>query len=127
MPRYLLTLIVILISSCKNDNLEDIHPGIFDPPEIPCPDTLGMTYLVNIKPIFETKCGSTLIDCHKSGNTQDINLDNYFDAKDLAVNGDLLGGILHLSGFEPMPKNAGFLDQCNINKIKNWINNGEPE
>jgi hypothetical protein len=118
---------ILAFIGCKNDNLEDIHPGLYNPVEIPCPDTLGMTYLTNIKPIFETKCGATDINCHKTGNVDDINLDNYTDAKDLAVNDDLLGSLLHLAGYEPMPKDAGFLDNCNLNKIKNWVNNGEPE
>ncbi len=124
--RLLLAGIFLTIFSCSNDNFEDIHPGIYDPSTEPC-DTAGMTYDVDMVPIFLASCGSDRTACHKSPNTQDINLDNYFDARDLAVNGDLMGSILHQTGYEPMPDGGGFLDQCSTNKIQNWIDRGCPQ
>jgi hypothetical protein len=111
---------------CSNDSIEDIHPGIYDPPVVPC-DTAGMTYTKDLIPIFAASCGSGDINCHKTGNTQGDNLDNYADVKDLAVNDDLMGSILHLPGYSPMPNTGGMLDQCSINKIQAWINSGYPQ
>jgi hypothetical protein len=116
----------LIIAGCSNDNLEDIHPGIYDPPTTPC-DTAGMTYDVDMVPLFLTSCGSDRTACHKAPNTQDINLDNYFDARDLALNGDMMASILHQTGYAPMPDGGGFLDQCSTNKIQNWIDRGCPQ
>jgi hypothetical protein len=123
---FLLAAIFISLYACKNDNLEDIHPEIFNPPATPC-DTAGMTYDADMKPLFLSKCGSDRTACHKAPNTQDVNLDNFTDARDLAVNGDIMGSVLHQGGYQPMPDGGGMLDQCSINKIQNWIDRGCPE
>jgi hypothetical protein len=117
---------VLLFGACKNDNLEDIHPDIYVTPKEPC-DSLNLNFTLHIQPLLISKCGATDINCHASGNTQDINLDNYTDVKDLAVNDDLMGSILHEPGYTPMPDNGGRLDACSTGKIRNWVNSGEPE
>src|SRR6187455_2261028 len=94
-------LFVGCLTGCSNDSIEDLHPGIYGPDTIPC-DTANMTYEMHMKPLFLSKCGSDQTDCHKSPNTPDINLDNYFDARDLAVNGDMMDAILHKPGSTPM-------------------------
>ena len=117
--------VLIFLWGCSSDNFEDIHPGIYDT-NAPC-DTAGMTYDTDMVPLFLTHCGSDRNNCHKSPNTQDVNLDNYLDAKDLAVNGDMMGSILHQAGFKPMPNGGETLDKCSIDKIQNWIDRGCPQ
>jgi hypothetical protein len=114
------------LAGCSSDSLEDLHPGVFDTPTTPC-DTDSMTYEVHMKPLFLTKCGSDQTDCHKAPNTAQKNLDNYADARDLAINGDMMSAILHEPGYTPMPNNGTTLDQCSINMIQAWINRGCPE
>ncbi len=68
--------------------------------------------------------------CH-SGNAPEggILLDNYNNVKASAEietgnYGSLYGTISHASGNSPMPKNADKLSDCNISKIKAWIDQG---
>jgi len=124
--RLLTTGLLITLLGCSNDNFEDINPGIYDPSPVPC-DTAGMTFNVDMVPLFLTNCGSDRTACHKSPNAADINLDKYPDVRDLAVNGDLMGAILHQTGYEPMPSSSSFLDQCSTNKIQSWIDRGCPQ
>jgi hypothetical protein len=42
----------------------------------------------------------------------------------VADNGKLVGAITHAAGFLPMPQSAPKLSDCNINKIKDWVNRG---
>ncbi|MFT3701867.1 MAG: hypothetical protein QM802_05845 [Agriterribacter sp.] len=86
-------------------------------------DTTGMTYSSDILPIITNNCYS----CHGSGNiTDDINLDGYSNLKTYVDNGYLIGAITHASGYTPMPYNSEKLSDCEINKIKAWINSGAP-
>jgi hypothetical protein len=114
-----------VFTGCSNDSIEDLHPGIYDNTE-PC-DTANMTYDTHMKPLFITKCGADKTDCHKAPNVQDVNLDNFADARDLGMNGDITGAILHQPGFTAMPNDGTTLSQCNINKILAWVNRGCPE
>jgi hypothetical protein len=123
--QVIMTGFLIITIACSNENFEDIHPNAFNP-QAPC-DTAGMTYNNDMKPLFIASCGADRTLCHKAPNTQDINLDNFFDARDIAMSGDMMGSILHQSGLTPMPDGGGFLDQCSINKIQNWIQSGYPE
>ena len=82
-----------------------------------------MTYAANIKPILQNACFS----CHGNGLSQNgINFDTYSGVKAVADNGKLVGAITHASGFSPMPQSAPKLSDCNINKIKDWVNQGAP-
>ena len=115
-----------VIYSCSDDSFEELHPEVYNSTPLPC-DSTDMTYDGEIKALFLTHCGSDRTSCHKAPNTQDINLDNYFDAKDLGDNGDLMGAVLHQSGWEPMPDGGSMLDDCTISKLQNWVHNGCPE
>jgi hypothetical protein len=122
-PHFLIAGILIFLAGCKNDNFEEIHPYV---PEV-CDTTGNISYNNEIRAIMSTSCGSNDLNCHLTGNTQDINLDNFFDTRDIATNGDLMGSILHEPGFTPMPDGGGKLNDCLIQKIQAWINRGEPE
>lgn len=125
--RLVILTVFIAFFGCSNENLEDIHPGIYDPPTAPC-DTAAMTYNNDMKPLFLGSCGADRNTCHKGPNTHDVNLDNYFDARNLGVDGDLMMSVLHENGVEPMPPDGNPpLSQCNINKIQNWVDRGCPQ
>jgi len=80
-------------------------------------------FAANIFPIIQTNCTG----CH-GGNTPTggIYLDDYTSIKAAADEGSLYGSVAHLIGYQPMPQNATMLSQCNIDQIKNWIDNGAP-
>ena len=50
-----------------------------------------------------------------------------FDAAKQAVSfGRIIGSINHENGFSQMPSGGDKLDQCTIDKITNWVENGAP-
>ena len=85
-------------------------------------DTSGtITFSAGITPILSAKCTG----CHGSINPQGgINLSNYTGVKVNTDNGKLWGSINHLAGFSAMPKNGTKLSECEITKIKKWIEAG---
>lgn len=85
-------------------------------------DTANMKYTANVTPILSAHCYS----CHgASSNTGSggIVLEGYANLKAKVDNGQLIGVITHAAGFNPMPRNAPKLSDCDINTIRSWINN----
>jgi hypothetical protein len=50
---------------------------------------------------------------------------SYDDIKTQGANGKLVGSIMKLSGYKPMPE-VGKLANCDIAKIRTWVRNGMP-
>jgi cytochrome c553 len=114
---FALTLALAIIFSCSKKNEEDMGGGNGSST---CNST-NMTYSANIKPILQNNCFS----CHGNGLSENgINFDTYAGVKAVADNGKLIGAITHASGFSPMPQGGAKLSDCDINKIKDWINRG---
>ena len=100
--------------SCSKKNEEELGSGTI------C-DTSNMTFSTNIQPILQNFCFS----CHGNGLSENgINFDTYAGVKAVADNGKLVGAISHASGFVAMPQSAPKLSDCNINRIKAWVNSG---
>jgi cytochrome c553 len=117
----LLALFVIssfMIISCSKDNEADLsNPGGGGST---C-DTVNMKYTANILPIISGNCYS----CHGNGNVNGgVSLDSYAKLKTQADNGNLIGVTTHAAGYPAMPEGGAKLSDCDINKIKSWINNG---
>ncbi len=123
MKRILLPALVLLaLSSCYNDNYEELYPN-------PC-NTDSVTYSGTVSPILVTNCASAS-GCHKSKavdptNFTVVELDQYAGAK-AAAGGNLLNVINHVSGFSAMPKNNSKMDDCTISKISKWVADGAPQ
>ena len=131
-PSILILLILAIFpafftGSCTSEHLSPI-----------C-DTLNMSYANNIVPILKNNCYS----CHSAGNTAGsygVLLDSYDHLKDWAKPGTkpiiadscyLVGNIKHLPpdsnfNFTPMPYMKPKLDDCSINQIVAWVNQGSP-
>jgi mono/diheme cytochrome c family protein len=85
-------------------------------------DTANMTYSANIQPLLQNNCYS----CHGNGQINGgVTLDSYAGVKAVADNGKLIGVVTHSAGFPQMPQGAAKLSDCNINKIRSWINHGK--
>ena len=109
-------IIVYSFMSCKNDKAELLYP-----PDV-C-DTTNVTYSGTILPILRDNC----YRCHAGSSTVGpFNLDSYTDVSVRAASGELRGAVNHLSGYVPMPKDAGKLSDCNVAKINKWLDNGYP-
>lgn len=122
MKKTFAVLAVITISftffvGCKNDSAELLYP-----PD-PC-DTTNVKYSTTILPILRDNC----YRCHSGSQTvAPFKLDSYAAVSTHAADGSLWGAVSHASGFSPMPKNAAQLSDCNLAKIKKWIDDGYPD
>jgi len=86
-----------------------------------CPDTLNVSFTVIVRPILQVHCFS----CHGNGaNDGNISLETYDQVKQVAISGRLLGAISHSPGFAEMPQGAPKLSDCNIMKVRTWIQKG---
>ncbi|MBN2172621.1 MAG: hypothetical protein JW731_00725 [Bacteroidales bacterium] len=104
-----------VLQSCYYDSEEELYPS-----ESNC-DLSNVTYSGTITAILSQNCYS----CHSSNFPQgNVVLDNYDDLKVVIDNGRFWGAVNHESGFTPMPQNLPKLPQCELDKIKTWLDNG---
>lgn len=114
-----LSLLFLGLSSCYYDNTEDLYPQ----QNTNSCDTTNVKYSTTVKPILDNYC----VSCHSTTNNQGgVNIEGYTNVKVYVDNGNLLKSIQHDAGVSPMPKGQAKLDDCKINKIKAWIDQGAP-
>jgi hypothetical protein len=84
-------------------------------------DTLAVSFSKIILPIINTHCKT----CH-SGSTPfgNVFLTNFAEVRNYALNGKLVCVINWNNGCPKMPSGGQKLDDCSINQIENWINQG---
>lgn len=116
--------LIIILQGCFYDKADVQYPG-----GTSC-DTTGVSYDVEITAILNANCKS----CHQpgSGSYSGINLYDYAVISGLALDGKftygtLLSAVMHQGGAPFMPQNGPMLQDCDINKITAWVNNGAPE
>lgn len=115
---------IIFFNSCSkaNEQTLKIENGISDSN---C-DTVGMAYKANILPILKANC----YQCHSADTYQSsgsqLNYEDFGVLLTVINNGELLDAIQHKGNVTPMPLNLPALSNCDINKIKDWINQGSP-
>jgi hypothetical protein len=85
------------------------------------------TYIVDVKPIINTKCATS--GCHNASSAKEgINLSDYANASSqFKSNNKNLISIHHGSGVEAMPKNGSKLSDIDINKLDCWVKNSCPQ
>ena len=122
MPKYLFIIIIaLLFTGCYYDSEEYLFPEI----NSVC-DTADVTYSGSIQPVLEQYC----YQCHDNTNAasfgSNIKLEDYSDVVIRVNDGSLYGSVAHVSGFSPMPRGGGKLDDCSILLFDIWINAGSP-
>jgi hypothetical protein len=124
--RMLIIAVIIIFCAvaCSKDNVQTLSGS--QNSTTPNCDTVNSKYAADVFPILQANCYT----CHGNGNTGGsggINLDGYGNLV-LWVNNNgkdyLIGNITHAPGFVAMPYGLPKLDDCNINKIISWVNNG---
>jgi len=123
MKQFSKWMILIFLSaavfSCRYDNEEELFGDAI------C-DTSNVTYTNNVKPVLTANC----LSCHSTSNAatfgSGIKLEDYSDLMVQVNNGNLVGVITHSPGYPAMPQGGAKLDDCTIEKIVTWINNGAP-
>ena len=92
-------------------------------------DTNNVTYSGTNAPLMGNYCNG----CHgDSGNSTGINLTSYFDSgtddgvKTVAQDGRLWGSVNQDGGFSAMPLGGNRLQECKIDELRIWLDNGYP-
>jgi hypothetical protein len=115
-------IIFISFGSCTSDNAETLYP------EGAC-DTTNVTFSGTILQIIENNC----FECHAGnppssgkylGDYPSISAAALIPAGQL---GSLYGAITHNANNLPMPQDRPRLSDCDISKIKAWIDAGAPD
>lgn len=87
-------------------------------------DTVGMKFKADVLPILTDNCFS----CHSAqtylSSGSNLNYEDFGTLEMEVTNGNLLNAIQHTGSVTPMPLNLPQLSDCEINKIRDWINNG---
>jgi len=113
---FLYSLLILTFISCSWNNEEDLFDGILCEIE-------EISFNNDIKPIIVNHC----LVCHSAAaNLGNVVLQEHNNVRIYGENGRLLGSIKHSAGFSPMPQSGSKLNDCNIQKIEGWINNGMP-
>jgi len=108
------------IAGCYRDKADQLYPNSGG---IGACDTANVTYSGTIKGIVEQHCA--ISGCHDGSSYPAYPMNSYSDIITYCVSTNkLLGSIRHESGFVAMPQGAPKLDDCTINKITSWVNNG---
>lgn len=109
--------LMTLLGGCYYDVEEELY-GL-----LPC-DTSNVTYSGTIAPMMASQC----LGCHAGANASaNINLDGHANMLIYVNNGSLSGVVNHQAGFSPMPKNTPKMSQCDLDKIRIWIDAGSPD
>lgn len=108
----------MMSTGCYYDNEEELYGHLN-----PSCDSSNVTYSAVVSKIIQDNC----LQCHSaSANMGSVNLEGHTQAKSYADNGKLYGVISHSPGFSPMPKGGNKLSDCDVARIKKWIDAGAP-
>ena len=97
-------------SSCAEDNLNKLETDLL------C-DTLTISYSQDVEPIILNNCNFS--GCHSASSN------NIYDATDfsaVSANANAIYGSINNGS---MPENASKLPECDIAKVKKWIDDGK--
>ncbi len=111
LPFLCLFVVTTFFTGCYYDNEEYLYGTC---------DTTNVTFSKDIKPIMDANC----INCHSGGS---IDLTNYNGVKAKVTDSTLYKSISYSYSGANSSKNmpsAGKLDDCSINKVKAWIDQG---
>ncbi len=120
--KIILPLVILLaFQSCYYDKEELLYPETSST----C-DTTNVTFSKSVAPLLSQQC----LSCHSNSTAlsygANIKLENYTDVKNYATNGQLLGAVIHKTGYSPMPKGASKMTTCKTSTIRIWVNAGSP-
>lgn len=109
------TLIAFYCSGCYYDNAQELYPG-----NNTC-DTTNVTFSAFVMPAINTQCKS----CHSGTNPSGgIALTDYTSVKASVTSGKLYGSLAWQTGYSGMPQGGSKWNNCNLLKLKSWINKG---
>ena len=110
--------LAVCLISCSDDDPVN--------PTLDCDDP-SIGYENTTKAIIDQHCATS--GCHNAAAANNTlgSLATLDDVKNFPNLMSIIAAINHEAGARPMPENAAKLDQCDIDKMSTWINNGLPE
>jgi hypothetical protein len=104
------------VAGCYRDNEEELYGCRFN--------AASITYSGTIANIL---AGNSCTGCHSGiAPAGGFNLTTYNGVKSSVSAGRLYGAINHMAGFSPMPQGGGKMTDCDISRVKAWIDAGAP-
>jgi hypothetical protein len=114
-----LIILVAVLSSCYYDIEDQLYPDNGN-----CDTTATVNYSSTVKAILSN---NNCMGCHSGTSASGgINLDSYAGVSTVAQNGKLYGSIARLAGYSAMPQGGIKMSNCDILKLKKWIDGGSP-
>lgn len=110
---------LFLISSCYYDSEESLSTTT----QNSC-DLSDVRFSTTVQPILQASCYACHSNQNATGSGDGIKLENFSDVQKVAQSGKLIGAVKHSSGYTAMPLGGNKLNDCEINKLQTWINNG---
>jgi hypothetical protein len=120
MKRKLSVLALLLcgIWACKYDKEDELYGT-----NGAC-NTDNVTYSITVSGLLNSY---GCLSCHTGPAPEgNVNLQGYANVKAIAESGRLYGAISHAPGYHPMPEGGTKMNQCDITRIKAWIDAGAP-
>jgi len=109
------------LTGCAYENEAELFPRI-EKSISPC-GTDTVTYAKTIAPLLEQHCTTCHNELVLSG---DVNLEGWAAVKAQADRGALVGAITGAPDYEPMPPGGAFLPNCDVERVKAWVQAGAP-
>jgi hypothetical protein len=115
-----LVIITAITSSCYYDNKEELYPG-----QTNC-DTVNVSFSKDIKPLIDAQC----VGCHNTQSPTDtVSLSTHTEIVKYCNSGQLYGVLAQIPPYKRsqfMPPNGPKWSNCNLSKLKSWIDKGAP-
>lgn len=117
-----LALAVCAMYACRYDKADELYVTPT------CDTTVSTTFSQYVSTVVDNNC----LECHSTANNASlggsINLEGYDNlinyVNDGPNGGSFMGAITHNPNYIAMPDGAAKLDDCTIQKLQKWINNG---
>jgi len=127
-------IVFLLYSSCKKDNLVELQDNGIDTTTV-CDTTFVISYKNDILPILQFSKHNNAEACYACHDEDSyfvrglgVRLEGYSFLKTYVDNDQLLCAIKHAgcAGSKNMPEVGDKLEDCDIQRIEAWVNQGAP-
>lgn len=109
---------MVSLNSCYYDAEDELYAT-----DAACDTSATVSYASHIAPLMASYCNS----CHSATSPADgVTTENYSGMATVALNGRLYGSVSHAANYKAMPQGGGKLPDCDIAKIKKWVDAGAP-
>jgi hypothetical protein len=108
--------VALLLAGCYADNGEELYNC--------SADAASISYSSTVKSILS---GNGCTGCHNGSLASGgVELSTYAGIKARVDDQRLWGAVNHLPGFTPMPQGGSKISDCDIKRLKAWIDAGAP-